>query len=139
MLDSMLLNLIMFCHFIVVCCVVGIPFFGNNYFLVLHFICVPFMMSHWVMNDNTCVLSLLELHFRKKLGLEVDKKDCFTCQLIDPIYDFKANNEDWSDFIYIITTCLWLITVYKLYCMYQRGEINTMHDLLFSNNTTTLF
>lgn len=139
MLDQMLLNLIMFCHFTIVCCVVGIPFIGSNYFLILHSICVPFMMCHWVMNDNTCVLSMMELHMRKKLGITVDKKDCFTCQLIDPIYEFNANNEDWSDCIYTFTIILWLIVVYKLYSMYEKGEINNIHELFFSNNTTCLF
>lgn len=139
MLHEMLLKLIMLCHFIIVCLVVGVPFFGNNYFLVMHAICVPFMMSHWIMNDNTCVLSMAELELRKKLKLPFDKKECFTCQLIDPVYDFKANNEEWTEYIYIITTCLWFISIYKLYSMYERGEIRTTRDLLFSNNTTNIF
>lgn len=139
MLDQILLNLIMFFHFLIVCLVIGVPFFGNNYFLLMHAICVPFMMSHWIMNDNTCVLSMMEMQLRKKLNLPVDKKECFTCQLIDPIYDFKANNEKWTEYIYIITTGFWLITLYKLYTMYERCEIQTMHDLLFKDNTTKLF
>jgi hypothetical protein len=139
MLDEISLYLIMLCHFIVVCLVVGVPFFGNNYLLVMHAICVPFIMLHWVINDNTCVLSVIELEIRKKLKMPVDKKACFTCQLIDPIYDFKANNEDWSEYIYIFTTLLWLTSVYKLYSMYQRGEIVSMQDLLLKENTTSLF
>lgn len=139
MLDAMLLKLIMFCHFVIVCFVIGIPFVGNNYFLVMHLICVPFMMTHWYMNDNTCVLSLIEMELRKKLNMPVNKNDCFTCQLIDPVYEFNAHRDEWSELIYIVTTGFWLITVYKLYCMYDRGEINTMHDLLMKDNTTKLF
>lgn len=139
MLDTVLLNLIMFCHFVVVCLVIGVPFFGNNYLLFMHSICVPFMMLHWITNDNTCVLSLMELELRKKLDMPLDKKECFTCQLIDPIYDFNANNKEWTEYIYVITTCLWFITLYKLYSMYKRGEIQTTNDLLFKNNTTKLF
>ena len=138
MLNEMLLNLIMFCHFAIVCLVIGVPFFGNNYFLVMHAICVPFMMSHWLMNDNTCMLSVIELELRKKLKMPVDKKECFTCQLIDPIYDFKANNEEWTEYIYVLTTGFWVITLYKLYSMYNKGEIQTTYDLMFKNNTTNL-
>lgn len=138
MLDEMLLNLIMFCHFVIVCLVIGIPFFGNNYLLLMHVICVPFIMCHWLMNDNTCVLTLMEIELRKKLKMSIDKTECFTCQLINPIYDFKANNEEWSNIIYGITTILFLISFYKLYSMYDRGEINSMEDLLFKNNTTHL-
>lgn len=129
----------MLCHFIIVCLVIGVPFFGNNYLLFMHSICVPFMMLHWLMNDNTCVLSLIEIELRKKLNLSTDKKQCFTCQLINPIYDFKANNEKWTEYIYIITTSLWFISLYKLYSMYERGEISNTNDLLFKNNTTKLF
>ena len=139
MFDKLFLNIIMFVHFIVVCLVIGVPFFGNNYLLFMHSICVPFMMLHWIINDNTCVLSIMEIELRKKLDLPIKKKDCFTCQLIEPIYDFKANNEKWTWYIYIATISLWLITMYKLCSMYQRGEIVSMNDFLFKNNTTKLF
>lgn len=139
MLDEMLLKFIMFVHFIVVCCVVLIPFFGNNYFLFLHAICTPFMMFHWIMNDDTCFLSVMEMELRKKMGLPIDKKECFTCQLIEPIYNFKANNEEWSAYIYIITTGLWFVTIYKLYAMWEKGELTTIEDLILKENTTKLF
>jgi len=139
MLDEVILKLIMLCHYAIILCVVGIPFTSNNYLLVMHFICVPFMMGHWYMNDNTCALTMIEIELRRKLGYNVNKDECFTCQLIEPVYDFKANNKEWETYLYVISTCLWLITTYKLFSMYARGEIYTMHDLLFKTNTTKLF
>jgi hypothetical protein len=119
------------CHFIVVCLVVGVPFFGNYYLVMMHSIMVPFMMAHWYFNDNTCVLSLMELQLRKNLGeVEIEQKDCFTCQLINPIYDFKANYSDWTVTIYTITTFLWMVSIYRLYCGYKIGDLRSFQDLL---------
>lgn len=130
MLNNFLLNIIWFCHLIVVCFVVGIPFFGSYYFLLMHAILVPFIMLHWLVNDNTCVLSLIELEIRKRMGEKIDKQDCFTCQLVNPIYDFTANFEEWSAMIYILTTILWLISVCKLYHGFKNGEIKSINDLI---------
>lgn len=139
MMDKILLNLITLCHIVLIGCVIGIPFTSNNYLLTLHFMLTPFMMAHWYMNDHTCCLTLMEKQIRKNLNMTTNEKDCFTCQLIEPVYDFKANNEEWATFLYVITSALWLISAYKLYSMYSRGEITTTHDLLFKENTTKLF
>lgn len=131
-MNNILLNLILICHFLVVCFVVFIPFFGNNYLLLLHSILVPFIMLHWILNDNTCVLSTIETKIREKMngGIPVDRNECFTCSLIDPIYDFKANYNTYSVIIYIITTILWLISAGKLYCGFQSGSIKSFMDIL---------
>lgn len=139
MLNELLLKLIMLCHIAIILCTIGIPFTSNNYLLTMHLICVPFMMAHWYMNDNTCALTIIEVELRRALGYNTDKDDCFTCQLIEPIYDFNKNNKEWETYLYAISTGFWLITVYKLYSMYYKGEIHTLHDLLFKKNTTTLF
>lgn len=131
MINNVLLNIIWSCHLLVVCLVVGVPFFGSNYFLLLHAILVPFIMFHWYVNDNTCALSLMELHLRKNMGqTNVDQKDCFTCQLINPIYDFRANYSDWTITIYSITTFLWIISLSKLYYGFYSGNINSLEDIL---------
>lgn len=88
-------------------------------------------MLHWVINDNTCVLSVLEHKIRQKMnnGAPIDKNECFTAKLINPIYDFKENNKEYSTFIYLLTTCLWAISLSKLYYKYKSGEIKSFGDL----------
>ena len=132
MLNELLLNIIWFCHVLVICFIVGIPFFGSYYFLFMHVIFVPFIIFHWLLNDNTCVLTLMEFELRKKLGHDIKKEDCFTSRLINPVYDFTQNYNDWSLLIYIITIFLWLIAVFKLYNGYMNGNIKNLLDLLYN-------
>ena len=130
-MHKILLYLIMLIHFLLVLFVILTPFFGNNYMLFMHAIIVPFIMIHWILNDNTCVLSTIEKKIRETInnGKTIDKNICFTCRLIDPVYDFRANYDDYATQIYLITTVLWLYSIGKLYYKYNTGEIRTIHDL----------
>ena len=110
--------------------VVLTPFFGNNYFLMLHVMSIPFMMLHWVANDNNCALTLMEKKIREKIYGKVNKNDCFTCKIIEPIYDFKNNYKERATFIYSVTTLLWLISLYKLNKKYRDGKIKNFYDLM---------
>ena len=88
-------------------------------------------MLHWVVNDNTCVLSVIEHKIRQKMnnGVPIDKNECFTAKLINPIYDFKENNKEYSILIYLLTTGLWATSLGKLYGRYQSGRIKSLEDL----------
>lgn len=118
-------------HFLVVCFVLFVPFFGNNYLLLLHSVIVPFIMLHWIVNDNTCVLSVIEHKIRQKMnnGVPIDKNECFTAKLINPIYDFKENNKEYSILIYLLTIGLWATSLGKLYGRYRSGTIKSLEDL----------
>lgn len=135
-MNNVLLNIIMLCHIIVICFVVLVPFLGNSYFLLMHAILVPFIILHWILNDDTCVLSTLETKIREKMngGIKVDRNECFTCQLIDPIYKFNFDNNTYSTLIYVITIALWLVSVGKLYSGYKSGTITSFYNLMMSCN-----
>ena len=130
MLSRTVLNLIIILHLIFVVFVVTAPFIGNNYFLILHIIVVPFMMAHWYLNDNNCALTLMEKKIRENLyGTEPDPNDCFTYNLIAPIYDFKKHNSDFTTTIYIITIGLWGYSCARLYKNWSDGKLCTLDDL----------
>ena len=129
-MNELILYIIVVLHFIFLLFVILTPFVGNNYFLLLHGIMVPFMMAHWYSNDNTCALTLMENKIRKILyGIDPDPNDCFTYNLIAPVYDFKKNNNDISSMIYIITIILWCYTVLRLYTNYKNGKLSKIQDL----------
>ena len=129
-MKELLLKIITLLHLMFVLFVVFTPFLDSNYFLMLHFIMIPFVMFHWVCNDNTCMLTTVERSLRKEIsGEEYKENDCITCKLIEPVYDFKNNFESQSKLIYLITFTLWAITISKLYCKYRFGIITRFMDL----------
>ncbi len=128
MLD-ILLKLITLLHTLFVLFVIFIPFTNMNYFLMLHAIFLPFIMLHWICNDNTCILTVVERNLRKRIYGKVDEEDCVTCRLIEPVYDFRKNYATFSVIIYTITILLWLISVGKLGYKYKTGDITSFIDL----------
>lgn len=126
--DSLLL-LINIIHLIVIIFILAAPFSNSNYLLLLHIIVVPFIMLHWLLNNNTCCLTLTEKYIRQKtIGTNINEKDCFSYQLIAPIYDFNKNYEAFSTFIYTLTTGVWLLSVYNLSLKLCNGQIKNMND-----------
>lgn len=125
---EVLLFLITLTHILFVLFVVVTPFTNSNYFLLLHVIIVPFIIFHWVINNNTCCLTLMEKTLRKEIY--GTPGDCLTCRLIEPVYDFKKNNAEFTTIIYAITIILVLISAGKLWYKYRSGEITSLIDLV---------
>ncbi len=126
-----LLYLINVIHICIVLFVVIIPFLNSNYFLLLHAIVVPFILLHWVTNNNTCALTIAEYYIRElATGKPVDKSQSFMAQLIEPVYDFKKNNQDDSTLLYIVTTALVTLSIGKLIRKKYTGEIKSFWDLM---------
>lgn len=123
---SSAINLI---HLFIVACVIIIPFTNSPYFLLLHTIFVPFLILHWVTNNNTCVLTTTEKFFRDVKTKE-DEKECFTCRLINPMFDFTKDYEKFSRITYIITISLWILSTSKLTYKIKTGSIKNFHDLM---------
>lgn len=109
----LLLNLIIYLHILCVLFITCTPFLNSNYFLSLHITLLPFIWIHWVLNDNTCVLTTIEKNIRENMGQSGDDR-CFTCKLIEPVYDFKDNNREYSTLIYALTISLWAMSCYNL-------------------------
>jgi hypothetical protein len=131
--DSLALVIITILHIIVILFVLITPFTNYNYFLFMHAIIVPFIMLHWYLNNNTCSLTIAEKEIRKRMNggnKNVDDDECYTYKFIAPIYDFNKNHEEYSNFIYILTSGLWVITLYKLYRKISDGSITSFADLM---------
>jgi len=88
-MKELLLKLVTLLHTLFVIFVVITPFTNSTYLLFLHFVVIPFIIIHWLLNNNTCALTLMEKKLRKELYKIEDDNECFTCKLIEPVYDFK--------------------------------------------------
>ena len=128
MLNYIISKLIWFIHVCIILFVVIIPFSNSNYFIMLHSIFIPFMLLHWFTNNDTCVLTMIEKRFRNVKTKE-DEEDCFTCRLINPIFNFNKNNINISALLYIIVILLWFMSISRLMLKYKNGEIENYKDL----------
>ena len=125
-MKELLLKLISAMHILFVLFVVLSPFVNSNYLLLLHAFSMPFLMLHWLVNDDTCVLTIIESNLRKQLyGKEYTEEDCFTCNLIKPVYKFVDNHNNFSKLIYAFATIFWFISFGKLFCKFRNGEITS--------------
>ena len=129
-MHSILLLLIQVLHTLFILFVILAPISNNNYILFLHSIMVPFLWLHWCTNSNVCALTVVEKLVRKKLYNDEDDEECFTCKLIEPVYDVHKNYEAYCIFIYVFAFLLWTVSVYKLTRKYKNGEIKSFFDLL---------
>jgi hypothetical protein len=128
-MNDILLKLITLLHTLLIIFLAVTPLQNSNYFLMLHFITVPFLFMHWICNDNTCVLTIVEKKLRKEVLDDDDKANCFTCRLIEPVYDFAKTRKNFRKIMYPSLIILWLLTILKFYNKYKTGEIKTIMDL----------
>ena len=129
-LNDTILLFINILHIIIILLILIIPFASSNYLLLLYIISIPFIILHWVVNNNTCCLTLMEQSLREKINGEVvDRNETYMHKIMAPIYDFKKDNNSLSIFIYSITIFLWLYACGHLYLNYKNSKINDFRDL----------
>ena len=129
-MQRVLLTLVALMHVLFILFIVITPFTDSNYLLLLHAVLIPFMIIHWIMNDNTCVLTMIERSLKKSLYKDnYSEENCFTCRLIEPVYNFVDDNKKFSTIIYIFVIVLWMISTGKLLNKYRTGEIDNWKQL----------
>jgi hypothetical protein len=135
MLRNIILTIITIIHYIYIIFIVAAPITNNTLLLLLHAIFVPFMIFHWILNNDTCFLTILESYIRNdKKTFDIEellkkKEECFSYKLVGPIFNFKEDNEEFSTFIYIIVLALWATSLYKLYNKYKDGKLSKLQDI----------
>lgn len=129
-MNEFCLHLIVLLHILFIIFIILAPFSNIKYLLVMHAITIPFMLLHWITNNNTCALTLIERNVRKQLyGSSYSDSDCFSCRLIEPVYDFANNMGSLNVFFYITTITLWLVSIYNIRQKFLSGEISSFCDL----------
>jgi len=129
-INDSLIILINIIHLIVIIFVLAAPFSNSNYLMLLHIIVIPFIILHWLLNNNTCCLTVAEKYIREKnTGTSIKENDCFTYQLVAPIYDFNKDHQSFSSFIYILSISLWSVSVYNISNKICSNQINSINDL----------
>lgn len=126
-----LLKFITVLHYLFILFIVLTPFLTNsNYILTLHCYIIPFILLHWALNNNVCILTLIERKIRKELyGDKYKEVSCATCRLIDPVFNFKNNYINFEKSLYVVCIVLWSCSFYKLLKKHKNGDILTFRQL----------
>ena len=115
--------LIQIIHILIRIFIVAVPFIGNEYFLTLHFLIIPFIMVHWATNQTVSALTEIERAVRGgcadtetffgQIFVPIYKNESFVGTIISPFYEIE-DKETEKKAVWIGLTCLWLITCMRL-------------------------
>lgn len=126
-MKKILLYSIKLIHFLLVLFILAVPFVSKyNYFLIIHCVIVPFILLHWITNNNICFLTVVEKYLRGGNKEE----ECFTCKLINPVYDFSKNMGSYNIICYAIMIIVFLVSFSRLYLRWKNGEIKHILDII---------
>lgn len=101
-------NLVWLLHLCVVAWFVATPFVGDRRALQLHFILSIFLWLHWLANNDTCALTLLERALRGGVPSEAT----FMHSLVSPVYKVHADTVKLG--IWNASILLWGVSAYRL-------------------------
>lgn len=79
------------------------PFSGDRTALLAHLVVTPFLWLHWLLNADTCVLTVLEQRLRG-----VDASRSFFHALVSPVY--KIPDDGVRALAWAASVALWLKT-----------------------------
>jgi hypothetical protein len=97
-------NIISILHLLFVIFVVSTPFITDNAFLLLYYcFIISCVIAHWKLNNDTCVLTLIESKLRGKKD-----KYTFMGRLIKPIYNVTSRE------VQLTTLALFLYAFFKI-------------------------
>lgn len=74
---------------------------------MLHAIVMPFLMIHWILNDDTCFLTWLECWLR---GIPVSAS--LMHSIVSPVY--KLGKSQASTLAWVVALLVWAASLYRL-------------------------
>lgn len=108
------------------------PFSGNLALLAMHVVIAPAMMLHWIMNDDTCVLTAIEAAVRG-----VDPGETFIGRLVSPIYLVPSGSRH-SLLWYAAATALWLRSVWAIHRLVRPAGARQRASCSSSSSSSSL-
>jgi len=107
-MSEVLADIVSLFHTLIILFVVFAPFTKYTPFLILHVTFCISLLVHWIGNNNSCSLTLLESSLR---GIQPNQS--YSHKFIAPMYDISQSS--WSTICYTITVSLMMLSIYYLY------------------------
>lgn len=129
-------------HFFIMAFILITPFIGDEYWLSLHVLVVPFIMLHWVTNQTVCALTEMEKFARGgcdgkdtffgQIFIPIYKDESFLSSVLKPVYKFE-DEETERRAVWIGLTMLWIITLIRLWPTHfrkLRSDFENIREML---------
>jgi hypothetical protein len=120
--NPLIANVVWVLHCLFIAWVLLAPWSSSWEVAALHALVVPFVCLHWVLNDDTCVLTWLECSLRG-----VPAHASFVHQLVGPIYKFQAQHA--SAAAWVASFALWCVSLYHLRTTHAAELARAYHSL----------
>lgn len=115
-------------HVLFIAFVLMAPFSRDMELVSLHFILIPFLWIHWLTNDATCFLTLVEKQIRG-----VGDERSFFHSLLAPVYQFHKDDVNYA--VWTASYLLWLVSLYRL----QKEDFRTLRLILSRTPVVNIF
>ena len=126
MINIFLANIVYYFHILIILFIIITPFINDVLLLVLHIVFCVCLFTHWYLQSDECVLTLIECKLRG-----IDKVNSLIYEFISPIYNI--NKTKFNKLSWIITLFMFIFSIYKLY------NSNSLYQaIIFYNNLTEL-
>lgn len=94
-------NVVRCVHLALICYMAAVPFCGNLENMVLVVAGYVALFAHWLLNNDSCTLTLLEQHFRG-----VPKGETFVQSIVGPMYGLGGSWFIWAASITLFALAL---------------------------------
>lgn len=116
-LKQVTIMIIQILHLLLILYVLYGPLLKNPLNMFVYLLIIPMLVLHWVFNNNSCMLTILESKMR---NISLDKG--FIYRVITPI--FKINHLELSNVIYFVTITWWIWVMIKMMFLLANWDVN---------------
>jgi hypothetical protein len=117
----MLADIIRGLHILLILFVILAPFTGDPLIILLNLVIMAGIMGHWILNEQTCCLTVLEKMLRGKQN----DSETFFGSLVGPVYEQNSNIYCWVAMI-----ILFIFNLKKLYD--KKDELIDTYKIILS-------
>ena len=101
--------IIRYFHVALIMFMIMIPFSKNINLIRLHLILIPFLIAHWLTNNDTCALTELE----KYLSNKTCNYDTMIGSIVGPVFKLENADQISRYLVYTGSILLWSVSLYE--------------------------
>jgi len=114
-------------HLLLILFIIFGSFYNNILIRLLHLILSLTILFHWISNDQTCCLTIIEEHYIT----HENKQNGFLYRLLNPLFseNFMKQYINQKNISYYSTLFMIIIIIYDIYQLLQPYSITQFRDI----------